>query len=76
MTTKGDYEEKYKKFFIEATGIKEGPYPYQVRLATDEAFPELLDVPTGLGKTAGGVLAWAVAAQTMSDFLKRISFVD
>ncbi len=40
MTTKRDYGEQYKKFFKEATGIKEGPYPYQIRPATDEAFPE------------------------------------
>lgn len=58
MTTKRDYEEQYKKFFIKATDIKEGPYPYQIRLATEEVLPELLDVPTGLGKTAAVVLAW------------------
>lgn len=58
MPTKWDYEERYRKFFIQATGIKEGPYPYQIRLATEEVFPELLDVPTGLGKTAAVVLAW------------------
>src|ERR1017187_1941456 len=35
------------------------PLPYQVNLATDgQAMPVLLDVPTGLGKTAGAVLAW------------------
>ncbi len=51
MTTKRDFEEQYRKIFAKATGIKEGPYPYQIRLATDEEFPELLDVPTGLGKT-------------------------
>jgi CRISPR-associated endonuclease/helicase Cas3 len=34
------------------------PYGYQVRLATTEGLPELLNVPTGLGKTAAVVLAW------------------
>src|ERR1700749_4940517 len=35
------------------------PLPYQVGLATDgQAMPVLLDLPTGLGKTAGAVLAW------------------
>lgn len=58
MTTRRDYEERYKEFFIKATGIKNGPYPYQVKLATAEPFPELLDVPTGLGKTAAVVLGW------------------
>jgi CRISPR-associated endonuclease/helicase Cas3 len=34
------------------------PYGYQVRLATAVGLPELLNVPTGLGKTAAVVLAW------------------
>ena len=35
------------------------PLPYQVALATEgPSMPVLLDVPTGLGKTAGAVLAW------------------
>lgn len=38
------------------TGVGQ-PYPYQERLAT-EPWPTLLDVPTGLGKTAGVTLAW------------------
>lgn len=33
------------------------PYPYQQRLAV-ESWPDLLDVPTGLGKTAAITLAW------------------
>lgn len=50
----------FDDFFRQATAIEEQPYPYQVRLATAPAdeFPELLDVPTGLGKTAAVVLAW------------------
>lgn len=51
-------QEKYKKFFKDATGLPNDPYPYQVRLATEEPFPDLLDIPTGLGKTAAVVLAW------------------
>lgn len=34
------------------------PYPYQVNLACGEALPDVLDVPTGLGKTEAVVLAW------------------
>lgn len=52
----------YENFFRRATrsgsalnGLK--PFPYQNRLA-DGNWPELLDIPTGLGKTAGVVLAW------------------
>jgi CRISPR-associated endonuclease/helicase Cas3 len=34
------------------------PLPYQQRLALADPFPTLLDVPTGLGKTAAAILAW------------------
>lgn len=33
------------------------PFPYQSRLAT-EPWPELINIPTGMGKTAAVVLAW------------------
>jgi CRISPR-associated endonuclease/helicase Cas3 len=46
---------KYSAFFNTITGRK--PFPYQARLAT-EPWPDLLDVPTGLGKTAAAVVAW------------------
>ncbi|MBI2808689.1 MAG: CRISPR-associated helicase Cas3' [Planctomycetes bacterium] len=32
--------------------------PYQERLAIVDPYPTLLDVPTGLGKTAAAILAW------------------
>jgi CRISPR-associated endonuclease/helicase Cas3 len=47
----------YREFFKKATG--HDPYPYQERLATDTLLPELVDIPTGLGKTAAVVLAWS-----------------
>ncbi len=34
------------------------PYPFQQALALDSDWPELLNVPTGLGKTAAVTLAW------------------
>ena len=49
--------ESFKTFFQRATG-NPAPLPYQSRLALDEPFPSLLDVPTGLGKTAAAILAW------------------
>lgn len=50
-------ESEYVAFFQHAfkTGAK--PYPYQVRLAT-QPWPDTLNVPTGLGKTAAVILAW------------------
>jgi len=47
----------YLEFFSKATEIATQPYPYQERMAA-EAWPDLLDVPTGMGKTAAVVLAW------------------
>lgn len=46
----------YAEFFQRATGL-ESPFPYQNRLAT-RPWPELVEVPTGLGKTAAITLAW------------------
>lgn len=46
----------YSAFFSALTG--NAPYPYQERLAS-EPWPDLLDVPTGLGKTSAVTFAWA-----------------
>ncbi len=46
----------YEAFFRKATGNP--PYPFQQRLA-EQPWPDLIDVPTGLGKTAAVALAWA-----------------
>lgn len=50
---------EYESLFRSAFGVDcaVAPYPYQQRLAT-EAWPDLLDIPTGLGKTAAVTLAW------------------
>ena len=46
----------FDNFFYRAT--KYHRFPYQERLAEDPEFSELLQVPTGTGKTAAAVLAW------------------
>jgi CRISPR-associated endonuclease/helicase Cas3 len=46
----------YCDLFQQATGRGE-PYPYQRQLAEDP-WPDLIDVPTGMGKTAAVTLAW------------------
>ena len=51
-------EYRFDQFWQAAAGKKvEAPFPYQLRLAT-KPWPDLLKVPTGLGKTASVVLAW------------------
>ena len=48
----------FKKFFSTAAGQRDiEPWPWQERIAV-EGLPDLLDVPTGTGKTAGMVLGW------------------
>lgn len=49
-------DEPFRQFFRAATSF--GPYVWQAKVATD-GLPEILPVPTGLGKTEGSVLAWA-----------------
>lgn len=46
----------YRKFFQTATGNP--PYDYQQRLAEADPWPDLLEAPTGAGKTEAIVLAW------------------
>lgn len=54
-----DPVECYRELFRQATG-RDTPFPYQERLALSppDDLACLLDVPTGLGKTAAAVLAW------------------
>ena len=46
----------FPEFFQQASGRK--PYPYQIRFAEGESVPQLLNVPTGVGKTATAILGW------------------
>ena len=64
----------FAEFFSAATGIADGPFDYQRRLACGErprgerddnwlshgtnCESKLINIPTGLGKTAAVVLAW------------------
>lgn len=47
----------FDEIFQRAMSRRDTPYPYQTRLAY-EAWPDLLDIPTGMGKTAAVTLAW------------------
>lgn len=46
----------FDTFFARAVGF--APYPWQRRVARD-GLPEVLSIPTGLGKTEGIALGWA-----------------
>lgn len=58
----------YDAFFQQATELPEraATFPYQVRLA-QEPWPDLLDVPTGMGKTAAVTLAWVYKRRVLAD---------
>jgi len=47
----------FAEFFKHAVGATYSPYPFQERLAL-EAWPDLVKVETGMGKTAAVILAW------------------
>jgi CRISPR-associated endonuclease/helicase Cas3 len=52
----------FDEWFKRATG--NDPFPYQRRFATEKKIPELVDVPTGLGKTAMALLGWLWRRET------------
>ena len=56
---------EYNAFFRQATQTEDA-FPYQVTLATG-AWPDFLEIPTGLGKTAATVLAWLYKRQIIQD---------
>jgi len=47
---------EYREFFKKATGYY--PFPWQTQMISGRSIPEIVSVPTGLGKTAGVVIAW------------------
>jgi CRISPR-associated endonuclease/helicase Cas3 len=48
--------DAFAGWFQQATGNQ--PYPFQIRFACEPTLPELVNVPTGMGKTAMAVLGW------------------
>lgn len=49
--------KRYDEFFTQATGFPK-PYDYQRRLALGRNIPDVLRIPTGVGKTAAIILGW------------------
>ncbi|MBI5329416.1 MAG: CRISPR-associated helicase Cas3' [Betaproteobacteria bacterium] len=62
---------QFERFFQQATAMPESsggisPYPYQSKLAESD-WPDLLNIPTGMGKTAAVTLAWLWKRRTLKD---------
>jgi len=47
----------FVNLFQTAMGLEITPYPYQAKLA-EESWPDIINVPTGMGKTACIILSW------------------
>ncbi len=55
LITMSDYiTSTFEEFFKKATSFT--PYPYQQKLSDSEDIPDILNIPTGAGKTAAAVL--------------------
>jgi len=48
--------QNFEEMFGQATNVK--PFQYQIDVACNPNFPSLLEVPTGMGKTAAAILGW------------------
>lgn len=61
----------YPQFFEQVTG--HAPYPYQARIG-ETSWPDVVDVPTGLGKTAAVIVGWLWRRLTEPGFPRRLVF--
>ncbi len=61
----------FEAFFERAADRR--PFPYQRRLALDEPLYQLIDVPTGAGKTAAVVLAWLWRRRFAGETIRRVT---
>ncbi|MEX2517317.1 MAG: CRISPR-associated helicase Cas3' [Gammaproteobacteria bacterium] len=52
-----EFEDFFRRAYGNTIDNNFGPYDYQGKLA-EQDWPDLLDIPTGLGKTAAVTLAW------------------
>ncbi len=59
----------YSDFFKKATGFE--PFPWQIQMASSDTIPEIVTVPTGMGKTAGVVVSWLWRRQNEPETVSR-----
>lgn len=68
----------FVEFFTKATTTPNEPqgrqpYPYQTVFAEGDSLPELLNVPTGVGKTATAILGWLYRRREATPKIKSIT---
>ena len=61
--------ESFNDFFKRATGYE--PFDYQKKLSEGNTIPSLLEIPTGLGKTAAIIMAWLWRINTNNPEIKK-----
>jgi CRISPR-associated endonuclease/helicase Cas3 len=57
---------RYDEFFATMVGSPLVPFAYQRRLVEDQ-WPDVMEVPTGLGKTAAVIGAWLYRRLVLGD---------
>lgn len=62
---------KFDEMFKRATG--NDPFHYQREMAESEEIPSLLEVPTGMGKTAAAILSWLWRRRFAKDEVKKVT---
>ncbi|MCD4786202.1 MAG: CRISPR-associated helicase Cas3' [Candidatus Eremiobacteraeota bacterium] len=63
--------KNFEKIFKIATGNQ--PYPYQKKLALNRVLPQVLEVPTGAGKTSAVTMTWVWRRCFASDEVKIVT---
>lgn len=63
-------EAAFVRWFRQVTGKE--PFPFQIRFAC-ETLPELVDVPTGMGKTAMAVLGWLWRRRFAEEKVRKVT---
>ncbi len=59
----------FNDLFRKAT--KHDPYPYQIRMSECDALPDLIEAPTGMGKTECAILAWIWRRRYADESIRR-----
>jgi len=69
LISMNELPKSYEVFFKKATGLP--PFPLQEKLATCRQLPQVLHVPTGMGKTAAVLLGWLYRRCCAKEFVRK-----